>query len=101
MKETLSLDKHPKTIGKDLVILSLVLSLFFGIFLGTRPLSVPDEGRYTEIPREMVESGRLVVPYVRTVDNLADFFTKQLPASVFFAMRDKIMNIKEDSPPPK
>ena len=51
--------------------------------------------------REMVESGRLVVPYVRTVDNLADFFTKPLPASVFFAMRDKIMNIKEDSPPSK
>ena len=49
--------------------------------------------------REMVEDGRLSVPYVRTTDNLADFFTKPLPASVFFAMRDKIMNIKEDFPP--
>ena len=49
--------------------------------------------------REMVENGRLVVPYVRSIDNLADFFTKPLPASVFFAMRDKIMNIKEDFPP--
>ena len=48
--------------------------------------------------REMVEDGRLSVPYVRTTDNLADFFTKPLPASVFFAMRDKIMNIKEDFP---
>ena len=46
--------------------------------------------------REMVEAGRLVVPYVRSTDNLADFFTKPLPSSVFFAMRDKIMNIKED-----
>ena len=51
--------------------------------------------------REMVENDRPVVPYVRSIDNLADFFTKPLPASVFFAMRDKIMNIKEDSPPSK
>ena len=47
----------------------------------------------------MVENGRLVVPYVRSIDNLAYFFTKPLPASAFFAMRDKIMNIKEDFPP--
>ena len=33
------------------------------------------------------------VPYVRTVDNIADFFTKPLPAKVFYAMRDAIMNI--------
>ena len=28
--------------------------------------------------REMVEEGRLIVPFVRTSDNLADFFTKPL-----------------------
>lgn len=57
----------PKTLGKDLVILSLIISLFFGVFLGTRPLSVPDEGRYTEIPREMVESGDFVTPRLNGV----------------------------------
>ena len=43
--------------------------------------------------REMVESGELVVPYVQTDENLADFFTKPLPAKKFFPLRDKIMNM--------
>ena len=44
--------------------------------------------------RECIERGEVVVPYVRTCDNLADFFIKCLtPAADFFPMRDKIMNI--------
>jgi hypothetical protein len=46
--------------------------------------------------RELVEKGEIRVPYVNTADNLADFFTKPLPAKQFFAMRDRIMNV--DSP---
>ena len=42
--------------------------------------------------REKVEEGLLSVPYVNTVDNIADFFTKALPKETFFAMRDQIMN---------
>ena len=43
--------------------------------------------------REMIENGELVVPYVQTDENLADFFTKPLPAKKFFPLRDKIMNM--------
>ena len=43
--------------------------------------------------REMVEQGELVVPYVKSDDNLADFFTKPLPAKRFFSLRNKIMNL--------
>ena len=43
--------------------------------------------------RELVEAGRIVVPFVSSADNLADFFTKPLAADVFFAMRDRIMNV--------
>ena len=43
--------------------------------------------------REMVEEMRLRVPYVNTVDNLADFFTKPLPPKQFTLMRDTIMNV--------
>ena len=43
--------------------------------------------------RECVEDMKLDVPYVRSVDNLADFFTKPLPKRQFFAMRDLIMNV--------
>ena len=42
--------------------------------------------------RELVERGEISVPVVATEDNLADFFTKPLPAKKFFAMRNTIMN---------
>ena len=35
-----------------------------------------------------------MVPFVRTADNLADFFTKPLSAKVFFPMRDTIMSLE-------
>jgi hypothetical protein len=47
--------------------------------------------------RELVEEGELVVNYVNTVDNIADFFTKCLPPAKFVAMRDLIMNISPDA----
>ena len=43
--------------------------------------------------RELVEEKHLVVSYVNTVDNIADFFTKALAAKTFYQLRNKIMNI--------
>ena len=43
--------------------------------------------------RELVEEHRIRCTFVSTVDNLADFFTKPLKPAIFFAMRDKIMNV--------
>ena len=41
----------------------------------------------------MVESFELEVPFVRTADNLADFFTKPIKsASQFHALRKVVMN---------
>ena len=43
--------------------------------------------------RDMVEKFEIEVPFVRTDDNLADFFTKPLKnASHFHALRKRIMN---------
>ena len=43
--------------------------------------------------RDMVESFEIEVPFVRTHDNLADFFTKPCKsASQFHAWRKRIMN---------
>ena len=47
--------------------LALVLGVFFFVFLGSRPLSNPDEGRYAEIPREMALSGDFVTPRLNGV----------------------------------
>ena len=43
--------------------------------------------------RECVENMQITVPYVNTVDNLADFFTKPLEGKHYFRMRDAIMNV--------
>ena len=50
--------------------------------------------------REKVEENLIEVPYVRTIDNLADFFTKPLSGDVFFSMRDQIMNCGKHTPMP-
>jgi 4-amino-4-deoxy-L-arabinose transferase-like glycosyltransferase len=46
----------------DLLILSFCLTIFFGFKLGERALWSPDEGRYSEVAREMVVSGDYITP---------------------------------------
>jgi len=52
---------------RDLVILTVLICLFFTFMLGNRPLSVPDEGRYVEISREMVATGNYLTPRLNSV----------------------------------
>ena len=47
-----------------------------------------------ELP-ERVENHQIRVPFVRTDENDADFFTKVLPGRKFFPLRNKIMNIAD------
>lgn len=48
----------------DCFWLVLFLCLLFGWMLGTRALSVPDEGRYCEIPREMLWFHDFITPHL-------------------------------------
>ena len=48
------------------LILVLAALLYFS-FLGHYPLLDPDEGRYAEIPREMIESGDFITPHLNYV----------------------------------
>lgn len=52
----------------DLIVLAAGIALLFGLFLGTRPLSVPDEGRYAEIPREMLVLHDFVTPHLNGIN---------------------------------
>lgn len=51
----------------DLVLLLLVVGALLGCGLGDRALWEPDEGRYSEIPREMVVTGDYVTPRINGV----------------------------------
>ena len=44
----------------SLILATLAVFLFWGA--GTRPLASPDEGRYAEIPREMLSTGDYLTP---------------------------------------
>jgi 4-amino-4-deoxy-L-arabinose transferase-like glycosyltransferase len=48
--------------SRDLFLLTLAFGLLFGFRLGSHPLANPDEGRYAEIPREMLAAGDFVTP---------------------------------------
>jgi len=52
---------------RDLLALTFILGIPFLQFLGRLPLIDPDEGRYAEIPREMLERGDLITPTLNYV----------------------------------
>ena len=48
-------------------LLMVVSLLLFFLFLGSHGLLEPDEGRYSEIPREMIEKGDFITPTLNYV----------------------------------
>ena len=56
-------DFYPKAL---LLMLALTALVYF-LFLDQYPLLDPDEGRYAEIPREMVETGDFITPHLNYV----------------------------------
>jgi hypothetical protein len=51
----------------DIILITIFLSVLFFIYLGSRPLLVPDGGRYAEIAREMLVKHDYVTPYLNGI----------------------------------
>lgn len=52
---------------RDLLSLTLIFGALYFFMLGSMPLANPDEGRYAEIPREILQSGDWVLPHLNGV----------------------------------
>lgn len=51
----------------DIILLALGLAAFYFLWLGTYPLFIPDEARYSEVAREMITTGDYITPRVNGV----------------------------------
>ena len=56
-----------KTWFTDVLLLCLLIGSCFAFMLPNRPLSVPDEARYAEIPREMLVSHDFITPRINGI----------------------------------
>jgi 4-amino-4-deoxy-L-arabinose transferase-like glycosyltransferase len=63
----ISWQEHRGSWVTDLFFVSLGVALLLGPHLGRRALWEPDEGRYAEIPREMLATGDFVTPRLNGV----------------------------------
>lgn len=67
MKFSIHLKSNYKNWLYDYLWLTLSIGFIYFLFLGLRPLTVPDEARYSEIPREMVEMGQYLIPHLNYI----------------------------------
>lgn len=51
----------------DLIKITVLLGIFYALWIGSHPLFTPDEGRYSEVAREMVVTGDYVTPRLNGV----------------------------------
>ncbi|MDR3492011.1 MAG: glycosyltransferase family 39 protein [Gammaproteobacteria bacterium] len=75
----------------DLVYLILFIGLFYAIWIGSHALFTPDEGRYSEVAREMVASGDYVTPRLNGVaflDKPALYYWLQAAAIKLFGLKE-------------
>jgi len=75
----------------DLFLLTLVLGVFYAIWLGSHPLFTPDEGRYSEVAREMLVTRDFVTPRLNGVvflDKPILYYWLQASAIFLFGLKE-------------
>lgn len=75
----------------DIIGLALLLGVFYALWIGSHPLFTPDEGRYSEVAREMVVTGDYVTPRLNGVaflDKPALYYWLQASAIKMFGLTE-------------
>lgn len=75
----------------DLLLISFILGIFYAIWIGSYPLFTPDEGRYSEVAREMVVSGDYITPHLNSVvflDKPILYYWLQASAIKLFGLKE-------------
>ncbi|HEY9104739.1 phospholipid carrier-dependent glycosyltransferase [Chitinimonas sp.] len=81
--------ERSQSLRRDLLLLLVLLLPWFLLLTGVRPLSVPDEGRYPEIAREMLLSGDFITPRINGavfLDKPALYYWLQAVSMQFFGV---------------
>ena len=75
----------------DFLCIAIFLGIFYSLWIGTNALFTPDEGRYSEVAREMVASGDYVTPRldgVAFLDKPALYYWLQASAIYLFGIKE-------------
>lgn len=75
----------------DILFLGALFGVFYFLWLGSYPFFTPDEGRYSEVAREMLVSGDFVTPRVNGVaflDKPALYYWLQAASMYLFGIQE-------------
>ncbi len=75
----------------DLIFLTTLLGIFYALWLGGHALFTPDEGRYSEVAREMVVTGDYITPRLNGVaflDKPVFYYWLQASAIQLFGLKE-------------
>ncbi len=83
--------KETQNWAKDLLSIAIFFGLFYTLWIGSYALFTPDEGRYSEVAREMVITGDYVTPRVNGVaflDKPVLYYWLQASAINLFGLKE-------------
>jgi 4-amino-4-deoxy-L-arabinose transferase-like glycosyltransferase len=75
----------------DVFFITIVIGLYYVLFIGSHALFTPDEGRYCEVAREMTASGDYITPRLNGVaflDKPALYYWLQASAIHLFGLKE-------------
>lgn len=75
----------------DLIFMTILIGIFYAIWIGSHALFTPDEGRYSEVAREMVASGDYITPRLNGVaflDKPVLYYWLQASAINLFGLKE-------------